>query len=134
MEKQITLDTVFDEVNQDGEWRNALAKQLNILLARARYFHETSNDESDKEAEQATLAVVERVSAFEEVLVQPQSEIATEKTKVLEIRILLPDSVSTESLEEYGEEAQNTLPVDFEQMGMNVLDVTFEVTTVSKAA
>src|SRR5712664_2472607 len=106
MEKQATLDTVFDEVNQDGEWRNVLAKQLNVLLARASYFHETSNDESDKEAEQATLALVERVSAFEEVLVQPQSQTLTEKTKVLEIRISLPDSVSTESLEEYGEEAQ----------------------------
>jgi len=67
MENQTTLDTVFDEINQEGEWRNLLAKQLNILLGRARYFKETSNDESDKEAEQATLSVIERVSAFEEV-------------------------------------------------------------------
>jgi len=67
MERKVTLNTVFDEVNQDGEWRNVLAGQLNILLGRARYFNETSNDASDKEAEQATLSVVERVSMFEEV-------------------------------------------------------------------
>ena len=67
MERKVTLNTVFDEVSQEGEWRKVLAKQLNILLGRARYFNETSNDASDKEAEQATLSVVERVSMFEEV-------------------------------------------------------------------
>jgi hypothetical protein len=59
--------TKFSESGQDTPWRNEVAKQLNILLGRADYFRETSDDESDREAEAATLAIVSRVAEFEEI-------------------------------------------------------------------
>lgn len=62
-----TLDTTFDETRQDEAWRNEVAKELNILLGRAEFFKETSNDESDQEAERATLSIVQRVRDFEEI-------------------------------------------------------------------
>ncbi len=62
-----TLETVFDELAQDEEWRNQIAIDLNLMLARARYFLETSNDQSDQEAAAATVRVVERVREFEEI-------------------------------------------------------------------
>jgi hypothetical protein len=66
----VTLDTRFDEKNQLEEWKNEVAMDLNTLLERARYFRETSNDETDKELERVTLRVVERVAAFEEIAVE----------------------------------------------------------------
>lgn len=62
----ITVKTRF-KITHEEKWRNEVAEQLNVLLARADYFQETSNDDSDKEAEAATLAIVERVADFEEI-------------------------------------------------------------------
>jgi hypothetical protein len=47
--------------------------------------------------------------------------------KILELRIKVPDSVNTLSLNELGEEMQQVLPMNLEQDGMKVHDVTFEV-------
>jgi hypothetical protein len=63
----ITLVTKFDERRQSEPWKNEIAKELNILLGRAEYFQETSNDDSDKAAESATISIVRRVAEFEEI-------------------------------------------------------------------
>lgn len=63
----VTLKTQFDEKGQDESWKNQVAKELNILLGRAQYFRETSNDESDQQAERATLSIAQRVAEFEEL-------------------------------------------------------------------
>ena len=73
----ITTATRFDELSQNEDWRNKVAMELNILLGRAQYFQETSNDSIDKEACKATLSIVERVREFEEIktieeLLQPK--------------------------------------------------------------
>ena len=65
--KTVTLQTEFKEKGQTEEWKNEVAKELNILLGRAQYFRETSNDESDQEAEMATLSIAQRVAEFEEL-------------------------------------------------------------------
>lgn len=57
----ITIDTEFCEHTQNLEGKNQLASDLNVLLGRAQYFRETSDDESDREAEKATLAVANRL-------------------------------------------------------------------------
>lgn len=64
--EMVTIHTVFSERHQD-QWRNIVARHLNVLLGRARFFRETSNDASDVEAEEATLAIAERVATFEEI-------------------------------------------------------------------
>lgn len=66
---KISLQTVFSTEHEE-KWRNQVAHELNVLLGRARYFRETSNDESDKAAEQATLSIAQRVATFEEIEVQ----------------------------------------------------------------
>jgi hypothetical protein len=71
---RITLKTQFDETGHAEKWRNDVAKQLNVLLGRATFFHETSNDESDREAEKATLAIVERVATFEEIQIAREGQ------------------------------------------------------------
>jgi hypothetical protein len=63
----VTLNTVFAEYGQETRWRNRVARDLNVLLGRAKYFEETSNDASDREALRATLNIVERVATFEEI-------------------------------------------------------------------
>lgn len=65
----ITLKTIFDENNQDESWKNQVAEELNCLLRRAEYFRETSDDESDREAEVATLSIVRRVAQFESIAI-----------------------------------------------------------------
>lgn len=62
-----TLDTKFDEIRHEEAWRNEVAKELNMLLGRAQYFKETSNDESDEDVERVTLSIVHRVREFEEI-------------------------------------------------------------------
>lgn len=64
---KVTPYTVFDEKNQDTDWQNDVAKELNVLLGRVQYFLETSNDESDKAAAKATLSIVQRVAEFEDI-------------------------------------------------------------------
>lgn len=47
--------------------------------------------------------------------------------KALEVRILVPDGTPDENLLEIGDEFQAELPVDFEQNGIKVHDVTYEI-------
>ena len=47
--------------------------------------------------------------------------------KVIEVRIKLPDEVPDDMIIGWGEEAQLQLPVDFEQEGYKVIDVTYEL-------
>ena len=63
----ITPQSQFDEKGQTEAWKNEVARELNVLLGRAQFFKETSNDESDKEAEEATMSIVARVAEFEEI-------------------------------------------------------------------
>jgi hypothetical protein len=63
----ITLETTFDEFGQTDVWRNKVAFELNVLLGRAQYLRETTNDESDQEVIEATLSIVARVAEFEEI-------------------------------------------------------------------
>lgn len=63
----ITLDTEFCERKQNTEEKIQLAKWLNTLLGRAQYFKETSDDESDQEAEEATLGVVNQLNCIYEL-------------------------------------------------------------------
>ena len=64
---KVTALPRYDEKGHDEKWRNDLAKDLNTLVSRVEYFRGTSNDESDKAAEKATLRVVQRVAEFEEI-------------------------------------------------------------------
>lgn len=66
----ITIETTFDEQGQSEPWKNEVARELNVLLGRCEYFRGTSNDESDKEAEAATLSIVARVAEFEDIEVK----------------------------------------------------------------
>ena len=52
--------------------------------------------------------------------------------KILEVLLKVPDSVENATLTELGEEIQRTLPVDCEQNGMKVEDVTFEIQSVTQ--
>lgn len=76
------LTTKFDESRQDEQWRNEVAKELNILIGRAVYFSETSNDSSDQEAEVATLSIVQRVRDFEEIKTVEELDPAKHPRKV----------------------------------------------------
>lgn len=58
---------VVDEKRQEYSWQNKLADDLNYLNGRAVYFLETSCDESDIEAAQATISVIQRVVEAEEL-------------------------------------------------------------------
>ena len=52
--------------------------------------------------------------------------------KCLEIRITFPDGeVTDEVLNNLGEEFQIKMPVDFEQEGLTIIDVTYEVKDVT---
>ena len=46
---------------------DGLAKELNVLLDRCQYFRETSNDDSDQEAERATLSIAQHVMEFDNI-------------------------------------------------------------------
>jgi hypothetical protein len=52
--------------------------------------------------------------------------------KILEIRLSVPDSVSASDLQDLGDEMQQSLPVDCEQNGMEVHNVTYEVRPEAK--
>lgn len=65
--KKARRDISFTETRQNEKWRNQVAADLNTLLGRAQYFRETSDDESDKLAEAATLRIVQRVAEFEQI-------------------------------------------------------------------
>jgi hypothetical protein len=53
----------------DEEWRNKLAAELNVILARVQYEMETClpPDQYDVEFAEAALSVCERVANFEEI-------------------------------------------------------------------
>jgi len=72
--KQLTADEVYDRLMEiefcqthPEEWRNQVAKDLNVLVGRATYEIETSNDVSDKDLAAAVLRIVERVAEFENI-------------------------------------------------------------------
>lgn len=55
--------------NQDKDWRNEVAAQLNTLLGRVQYEMATClpPDEHDIEFAEAALSLVERVANFEDI-------------------------------------------------------------------
>jgi len=58
---------LFDEKNQSTPWRNKVAADLNTVLARVEYIQSQAMDESDSDFCSAALAIVDRVSEFEEI-------------------------------------------------------------------
>jgi hypothetical protein len=71
-----TVDTRFDEERQSEEWKKEVARQMNVLIGRADFFKNTSNDESDQEVEAATMELCERVRIFEEILTVEEADVA----------------------------------------------------------
>lgn len=49
------------------EWRNDLAKDMNVILGRLEYILETGGDELDCQYAEASLRLVFRVGDFEEI-------------------------------------------------------------------
>lgn len=64
----IAIDTEFDDKRHVDCASNTLAHEMNIVLARAKYVLETTNDESDKEFARAVQNLCEHVALDCDVL------------------------------------------------------------------
>lgn len=75
----ITLNTVFDEQNQDRPYRNDIAADLNVVLGSARSHKELLEESQDiyghlegaiDRHESAVINTVQRVAEFENIKVK----------------------------------------------------------------
>ena len=72
---KLPADEVLDRLNaihefseeHPDEWRNEVARDLNVLVGRATWWIETDRDETDREFGAAVLRIVERVAEFENI-------------------------------------------------------------------
>jgi DNA-binding XRE family transcriptional regulator len=61
------LSKQFDEINQEDDWQNQVAKDLNVLATKAVYELENHADEDSIELALASARLVKRVQSFENI-------------------------------------------------------------------
>ena len=71
----MTADEILERLNaihefsttHPEEWRNEVARDLNVLVGRATWWLETDRDETDTEFGASVLRIVERVAESEKI-------------------------------------------------------------------